>query len=122
MVARSTLETALLTAQALVASLEAALAVTTDSSNVDSELLDLPALRARFGLGRASVLGAVERGELTAARGARGKILVRHSAVEAWLASRPVTARKPVARPPAASLDDWELAQQRELHRASGGS
>jgi|SRR6187401_1339262 len=46
-------------------------------------------LLEEFKLGRGTVQGAVERGELTASRGARGKILVARSEIERWLRSRP---------------------------------
>ena len=46
-------------------------------------------LLKEFRLGRGTVQSAVERGELTASRGARGKILVARSEVERWLRSRP---------------------------------
>ena len=46
-------------------------------------------LLKEFKLGRGTVQSAVERGELTVSRGARGKILVARSEVERWLRSRP---------------------------------
>jgi hypothetical protein len=81
------------------------------------ELLDLTQLRQCYQLGRASILGAVERGELVASRGARRRILVRRSAAEAWLASRPVSPRASSLPEPDATLDDWERAQDGELER-----
>ena len=55
----------------------------------EDPLLGVDELLEQFKLGRGTVQSAVERGELTASRGARGKILVRRSEVERWLKSRP---------------------------------
>jgi hypothetical protein len=85
------------------------------------ELLDLSELKRRFHLGRASVLSAVEKGELEASRGSRARILVRCSAVRAWLSARPVITRKATTRGEAATLDEWERAQSLELTRVAEG-
>jgi hypothetical protein len=120
---RSDIRAALL-AQAAVLRAQAdtldALAAALPDHDADA-LLDLGDLRRRFRLGRASVLGAVERGELQASRGPRGRILVRCSAAEAWLASRPVETRRPGAAADPATLDEWERTQNRELERVAGG-
>jgi hypothetical protein len=57
--------------------------------SAEDALLGVDDLLKEFKLGRGTVQGAVERGELTASRGARGKILVARSEVERWIASRP---------------------------------
>jgi hypothetical protein len=84
------------------------------------ELLDLVALRERYGLGRDAILGAVGRGELVASRGARGKILVSRAEVERWIASRPVTVRtrERARSADVVSIAAWERDQQAELDRA----
>lgn len=51
--------------------------------------LGLNELFEEFKVGRGTVQTAVAAGELTASRGARGKILVARSEVERWLRSRP---------------------------------
>ncbi len=53
------------------------------------EQLGVDELLRDYKLGRGTVQSAVERGELTASRGARGKILVLQSEIERWLKSRP---------------------------------
>lgn len=112
---RLALEAALASARALVATLEAAQA----NAAQPDELLDLVELGKRYGLGRAAVLAAVERGELEASRGVRGKILVSRLAIEEWRRSRPVVVqRKPRAE--VVDLAAWEAGQERALARAGG--
>lgn len=73
---------------------------------------------AALGVGRDALRGAAKRGELEISQGPRGKLLVRRSALEAWLRSRPY---KPEARasgeaqPSAKDLEAWE----RSVRRAS---
>jgi hypothetical protein len=45
---------------------------------------------AALGVGRDALRAAAERGELNVSRGVRGKLLVRRSALVAWLESKPV--------------------------------
>jgi hypothetical protein len=88
--------------------LEASIA-SAESREHDDPLLGLAELRARYGVGRASVLAAVERGELTASRGARGKIQVRASEAERWATARPVTPRQ---RADVVDIASWDAAAQ----------
>jgi hypothetical protein len=60
-----------------------------ERSPANDQQLGCDDLLKEFKLGRGTVQSAVERGELTASRGARGKILVLRSEVERWLRSRP---------------------------------
>jgi len=66
-----------------------ALAATLPGAGGD-ELLGVAECSERFGVGRDALKGASERGELAVTRGVRGKLLVRRSALEAWLESKPV--------------------------------
>jgi excisionase family DNA binding protein len=82
------LEAALSAARATVSLLEAELE-DTERGNDTEPLLGLDELMGQYKIGRGTVQSAVERGELAASRGARGKILVTRSEVERWLKSRP---------------------------------
>jgi len=82
------LNAALLAARTTVALLEAELEEH-DRAPANDPQLGVDELLKEFKLGRGTVQSAVERGELTASRGARGKILVARSEVERWLRSRP---------------------------------
>lgn len=83
------------------------------------ELLDLAALRTEYAIGRDGVLSAVGRGELTASRGPRGRILVARSEIERFLRSRPVR-RKPLApQATVVSLEEWD--RQADGRLAVGG-
>lgn len=91
-----------------------------ESTAPADDLLGLPELKRRYGLGRGTVLAAVDRGELEASRGARGAILVRHDVVESWLHSRPV---KPRQRDGAANdLTDWDARVRADLDRLAVGA
>lgn len=75
------------------------------------ELLDVAACR-KLGVGRDALRGAARRGELQISQGPRGKLLVKRSALDAWLASRlykPTSA----AAPAAVDLDAWDRAVRR---------
>ena len=85
---RKLVEAALSSAETTVSLLRAQLAEI-DSAPANDPQLGCDELLKEFKLGRGTVQGAVERGELTASRGARGKILVRKSEIERWIASRP---------------------------------
>ena len=74
------------------------------------ELLDLQACKAHD-VGRDALKGAAERGELAISRGPRGKLLVKRSALEAWLASKPY---KPPPSEPAPDLEAWERSVTRK--------
>ena len=74
------------------------------------ELLDLAACKA-LDVGRDALKGAADRGELQVSRGPRGKLLVRRSALEAWLSSRPY---KPTQTEAAPDLDAWERSVTRK--------
>lgn len=76
------------------------------------ELLDVDAVSERYGIGRQALRGAAARGELVIARGARNKWLVRCSAVEAWLASRPYRPNAKASND-AADLAAWDRGMQR---------
>jgi hypothetical protein len=53
----------------------------------------------RYNVGRDALKRAAERGELNVSRGPRQRLLVKRSALEAWLVSRPLHA---------ANGDEWE--------------
>jgi hypothetical protein len=78
-------QAAALRAQADV--LEALAATLPDAAD---ELLGVAECAKRFNVGRDALKGASVRGELAVTRGVRGKLLVRRSALEAWLESKPV--------------------------------
>lgn len=52
-------------------------------------LLGVDEAQSEFGVGRGTIATAAAAGELSASRGARGKVLVRRSELERWIASRP---------------------------------
>ncbi len=85
-------------------------------------LLDLGELQRNYHLGRAAIRKGVEQGELTASRGARGRILVRRTDIEAWIASRPMIVAARASSPEATAFADWDRAQDRELARATNGA
>lgn len=82
------LNAALMAARTAVQLLEAELDEIERSPANDPQL-GCDDLLKEFKLGRGTVQTAVANGELTASRGARGKILVARSEVERWLRSRP---------------------------------
>lgn len=78
----------------------------------DDPLLDRRQRRQAYpGLGSV-IEAAIASGELPATRGSRQRALVRRSAIEAWLAARPVTPRPPKSAPaePIDSIDAWDRA------------
>jgi hypothetical protein len=68
-----------------------------------------------LGVGRDALRGAARRGELDVSTGPRGKLLVRRSAIEAWLQSRKYT---PSARSEQESEPDL-AAWEKSVRRAS---
>ena len=78
------------------------------------EILDVSACRERFRVGREALRGAAQRGELAISQGPRGKLLVKRSALEAWLSSRKY---KPESRATEhegePDLDAWERSVRR---------
>lgn len=70
---------------------------------------------AALGVGRDALRGAARRGELEVNQGPRGKLLVRRSALEAWLLSRKYKPEARAAREAEPDLDAWE----RSVRRAS---
>ncbi|HET7540684.1 MAG TPA: helix-turn-helix domain-containing protein [Polyangiaceae bacterium] len=82
------LNAALLAARTTVALLEAELEEH-ERAPANDQLLGVDELLAEYGIGRGTVQTAVANGELTATRGARGKILVSRSEVDRWLRARP---------------------------------
>jgi hypothetical protein len=108
---------AALRAQAAALRLQAdaldALASAAEASEPDA-LLGVDDCRA-LGVGREALKGAVRRQELTVSLGPRGKLLVRKSALEAWLASRPYA---PTARAVPEAQPDRE-AWERTVRQAS---
>ncbi len=82
------LNAALHAARTTVALLEAELEEH-DRAPANDQQLGCDDLLREYKLGRGTVQTAVTAGELTASRGARGKILVARSEVERWLRSRP---------------------------------
>jgi hypothetical protein len=82
-------------------------------------LLDTKQALAEFGIGHDGIKSAIERGELSASRGARGKILIARSELRRYLQSKPVHPRK--ATPAAETLDDWDKQAQGALRSIGGG-
>lgn len=89
-----------------------------DARPSSDTLLGLAELKKGYGIGRDGLLAAVQRGELRAERGTRGRILVRQSEVDGWLASRPVLPKEAVSRP-ADALGEWQ--RRAELRRLELG-
>jgi hypothetical protein len=85
------------------------------------ELLDTRQARDEFGIGHDGLLAAHGRGELELVRGARRKLLVRRSALMAWIQSRQVEARPRRKQNPASTLDDWDADAGAELRLLAGG-
>jgi hypothetical protein len=84
-----------------------ALAATLTSQGGD-ELLDVAACSKRYGVGRDALRGAADRSELAISKGARGKWLVKRSALEMWIESRPYKPAPRAANERAPDLDAWE--------------
>lgn len=102
------LNAALMALRATVALLEAELEEH-ERSPANDQQLGVGELFAEFKVGRGTVQTAVAAGELTASRGARGKILVARSEVERWLRSRPY---KPGPRRVVDADDDGDALQE----------
>jgi hypothetical protein len=109
------------TAHALKAQADAllALADATDSGSSGDPFLDVDQALERYGTGREALKAAAERGEIELHRGARGKLLVRESAVQRWIESRP---HKPRPRRAASveTLATWEAETEADLRRMGG--
>lgn len=90
-----------------------ALAKTLEHAEPDA-LLDVKGA-AELGVGRDALRGAARRGELEVSQGPRGKLLVRRSALEAWLSSRRYRPEARTAQQAEPDLDAWE----RSVRRAS---
>jgi hypothetical protein len=84
--------TLLAQAVALRAQADALEALAATLPEAADELLGVVECSDRYAVGRDALRGAALRGELAVTRGARGKLLVRRSALEAWLTSRPLQA------------------------------
>lgn len=106
------LEAALSAARATVALLEAELDDVTTGVTGDDPLLDTKQIKLESGLGHDGVKAAIARGELSASRGPRGKILVLRSELRRYLQSRPVLPRKAA---PVIDMSDWDAQAQRAL-------
>ena len=89
-----------------------ALAASLTSQSGD-ELLDVAACSERYGVGRDALKGAAKRGELVISQGARGKWLVKRSALEAWIDSRPYKPTHKTPNDSAPDLDAWERSVRR---------
>lgn len=66
-----------------------------------------------LGVGRDALRGAARRGELDVSQGPRGKLLVRRSALEAWLSSRKYRPSARAERAAEPDLDAWERSVRR---------
>jgi hypothetical protein len=78
-------------------------------------LLGVEECRA-LGVGRDALRGAARRGELAVSQGPRGKLLVRRSALEAWLSSRQY---KPEARATENASEPDLAAWERSVRRSA---
>jgi hypothetical protein len=113
------LEAALASARVTVTLLEAELADVTQGVIGDDPLLDTKQALAEFGIGHDGIKSAIERGELAASRGGRGKILIARSELRRYLQSKPVRPRK--AEPPPETISDWDRQAQGALRSIGGG-
>ncbi|MEO7032196.1 MAG: hypothetical protein ABI548_00115 [Polyangiaceae bacterium] len=68
--------------------------------------------REIFGVGRDAIKSAAARGELEVTRGVRGKLLVKRSALQAWLASKPYV--PPARDEPAQDAEAWQRSVLRK--------
>lgn len=113
------LEAALSAARATVALLEAELDDVTQGVTGDDPLLDTKQIKLECGLGHGGVKAAIERGELTASRGPRGKILVLRSELRRYLQSRPVQP-KPRKAQPTDDMGAWDAQALRAIQGGRG--
>ena len=74
------------------------------------ELLDLRQVEARFGVSAGTARAAIRRGDVSASRGPRQRLLVRESEIERWLTSRPVQPRR--KQESVVDLSTWEQEAQ----------
>ena len=114
----------MLQAHALHAQADAlvAMADALPDAGIDGDpLLSTAETLERFGYGREAIRAAVERGELSVQKGARGKYLVLESEMRRYIASRPL---RPAPRraPAPPDLDAWERAVDRDLQLVGGCS
>lgn len=97
-----------------------AMAAAIEAEPADGDpLLQLPELKERYAVTREVLAAAVQRGELTVHKGPKGRIMVRQSAIEAWIESRSWTPRRTVKAAPT-DLDAWEAQADRELQLVQG--
>lgn len=106
---------AVIRAQALALRAQAdaldALARALERSEPDA-LLDVKGAAA-LGVGRDALRGAARRGELEISQGPRGKLLVKRSALEAWLSSRKYKPESRAEQAGEPDLDAWEKSVRR---------
>jgi len=76
-----------------VGQLRAVIAAATTPLPDDDQILTVEQIHERYKMGREALRAAAGRGELQLMRGGHGRIMCRRSAIEAWLESRPVSAR-----------------------------
>lgn len=93
-----------------------------EAHGAGEELLDLPALQQRYGLGRRAVLAAEARGELELRRASRGRILVPRAAVEVYVTAKGRALSKLTTigsdwqdESSDRALDEWERQCDRQL-------
>jgi hypothetical protein len=98
-----------------------ALADAYNDAGAADPLLDCEQIRKAYAMGAEAVRAAVTRGELTAVRAGRGKIMVRASELQRYLQSRPYqpTQRRPLKTEKPAN--DFDAAQEAELARLEAG-
>ncbi|MFZ5891284.1 MAG: hypothetical protein ACOY0T_09560 [Myxococcota bacterium] len=113
------IKAALESAKTTVALLEAELDAVEAGADADP-FLSVEEARESHGVGREALKAAAERGEIELKRGARGKLLVRRSAILKWIDSRPHKPR-PRKADPVSDLDAWERETDAELRRMGGG-
>ncbi len=85
------------------------------ATHAQHDLLDLKQVADRYRVGRAALLGAAKRGDVTLSLGPRRKVLVRAGEVERWLTSRKYS---PPVRATAKDLEEWERRADEALERA----
>jgi hypothetical protein len=90
-----------------------------EGTDDDDQQLDAKQALERFGVGHDGLLAAERRGEIALTRGPRRKILVRRSALEAYLA-RPHAPTAPKRRRKV-EAPDYDAEVARELRLLAGG-
>ncbi len=112
-------EAAALEAQAAAKRAQAAALELTVGGTNDGDLLNVDQALQEYGFGRDALLNANRAGKLELVRGARNRITVQRSALEAYIKSRPVV--RPRKAAPAEDLGDWEAQAERSLRAVKGG-